>query len=212
MSHKRYVIMANGRGARWGSHLGIPKQLIEIDGETLLRRTVRQVSQFDPNAEVIISSSDERHDTEGATRYVPERNVIELDRFVEELITNDTCFLYGDTYYSDDAIRIITHSSSQSVDFFGDERSIVAVSCHDESLLRKHLNNVRQAFAEGKIENCIGWQVYQSFIGRLFDEFEIGDHFIHFDDQMTCGFNSPEDLRRFIDAMGPELAFTHRGA
>ncbi|GAA1410570.1 hypothetical protein AUR04nite_12610 [Glutamicibacter uratoxydans] len=205
MSHKRYVIMANGRGTRWGSHLGIPKQLIEIEGETLLRRIVRQVSQFDPTAEVVISSGDPRHETEGAVRYVPLRNEIELDRFVEELITNNTCFLYGDTYYSDEAIRIIVRAASQGVAFFGDERSIVGVSCHDESLFRHHLQNVRDAFAARQIENCIGWQVYQSFVGRLFDDIEIGDYFVRLDERMTCGFNSPEDLRKFIDVMGRDF-------
>lgn len=206
MSHKRYVIMANGRGTRWGSHLGIPKQLIEIEGETLLRRIVRQVSEFDPSAEVVISSSDPRHDTEGAIRYVPARNEIELDRFVEELITNNTCFMYGDTFYSDEAIQTIVRSAAQSVAFFGDERSIVGVSCHDESLFRKHLGNVRSAFIAGTIDNCIGWQVYQSFIGQLYQELVIGDYFVWLDEKMTCGFNSPEDLRQFIDSIGDQYS------
>ncbi len=206
MSHKRYIIMANGRGTRWGSHLGIPKQLIEIEGETLLRRIVRQVSEFDPTAEIVISSGDPRHETEGAVRYVPLRNEIELDRFVEELITNNTCFLYGDTYYSDQAIRVIVKSAAQGVAFFGDERSIVGVSCHDELVFRKHLSNVRNAFNEGLIDNCIGWQVYQSFVGQLFEDLRIGDYFVWLDEKMTCGFNSPEDLRLFMDSLGDETS------
>lgn len=201
MSHKRYVIMANGHGTRWGGHLGIPKQLIEIRGETLLRRIVRQVSSFDPCAEIIISSSDPRHDTHGAIRYAPVRSEIELDRFVEELITNNTCFLYGDTFYADEALEIIVQASSQGVAFFGDDLSIVGVSCHDERQFRFHLNKVREAYMSGKIDNCIGWQVYQSFVGQLFEQRVIGEHFVRLEERMTCGFNSPEDLLRFIDGM-----------
>lgn len=206
MSHKRYVIMANGHGTRWGGHLGIPKQLIEIHGETLLRRIVRQVSSLEPSAEIIISSSDPRHDTHGAIRYEPVRSEIELDRFVEELITNDTCFLYGDTFYADEALEIIVQGPSQDVAFFGDDRSIVGVSCHDEHQFRFHLNNVREAYMSGRIDNCIGWQVYQSFVGQLFEQLMIGENFVRLAEHLTCGFNSPEDLLRFVDGMDEERA------
>ena len=33
--------MADGEGKRWGNYLGIPKHLIEIDGEPIIKRTVR---------------------------------------------------------------------------------------------------------------------------------------------------------------------------
>lgn len=202
MSHARYVIMANGKGTRWGGHLGIPKQLIEIEGETLLRRIVRQVTSNDPTAEIVISSSDPRHDTDGALRYVPRTNEIELDRFVDELITENCCFLYGDTYYTDDAISLIVNSSSdKEVSFYGDQRSIVGVSCHDAKLFRHHLAKVRVAYEVGWIKNCIGWQVYQSFTGRLREELIIDEYFIWLHEDMTCGFNSPEDLRMFIDSV-----------
>ena len=31
----RFVIMADGKGSRWNNYMGIPKHLIEIDGESL---------------------------------------------------------------------------------------------------------------------------------------------------------------------------------
>ena len=37
----KYYILANGDGKRWGNYMGVPKQLLEIDGETILHRMVR---------------------------------------------------------------------------------------------------------------------------------------------------------------------------
>ncbi|MGN0073620.1 MAG: NTP transferase domain-containing protein, partial [Coriobacteriales bacterium] len=96
----RYVIMANGKGRRWGGYHGIPKQLISIEGETLLQRTTRLVHENDQDAEVIISSSNPLCVAEGATRHEPERGAREIDRFCYELIDDDVCFLYGDTFYT----------------------------------------------------------------------------------------------------------------
>lgn len=207
MSHNRYVIMANGKGSRWGGHLGIPKQLIEIEGETLLRRIVRQLSYSDPNAEVVVSSSDARHETIGASRHVPKQNEIELDRFVHELIADDTCFLYGDTFYTDEAISLIAGASDDPISFFGDERSIVGVSCRQAEIFIKHLAEVREGYEQGHLATCIGWQVYESYTGQLYSDRIVDKSFVWLS-KLTAGFNSPEDLRRFMDSMGDEVAYS----
>lgn len=208
MTHTRYVIMANGKGSRWGDHLGIPKQLIEIRGETLLARIARQVTQFDPEAEVIVSSSDPRHDTPGARRYAPLRSEIELDRFVEELLIDNTCFLYGDTFYTNVAIKQIVRSGPEPMTFFGDQRSIAGVSCKDAQLMLRHLQVVREYYLSGKLYSCIGWQVYQSYTGQLFRQLEIDPEYRDLSGEIA-GFNSPEDLRDFIDNMDQELEYTN---
>lgn len=190
--------MSNGKGNRWGDHQGIPKQLIEIGGETLLQRIVRQFRSVDPDAEIIISSSDPRHETEGARRYSPLVNEIELDRFVDELLIDDTCFLYGDTYYEDNAVKIIASSDDQALSFYGDERSIAGISCRNAAIMRSHISQVRRAFLSGRITTCIGWQVYQSYFDQLFEPLVVGEGLISVAGEIA-GFNSPDDLRDFID-------------
>lgn len=44
----KYIIMADGKGTRWGNYQDIPKHLIQIGGETLLGRTVRLLNEKDP--------------------------------------------------------------------------------------------------------------------------------------------------------------------
>lgn len=191
----KYIIMADGKGTRWQNYNDIPKHFIEINGETLLARTVRLLRQGDPECEVIITSHDPRYEVEGATRYEPENNHLEIDRFTEELIADDVCFLYGDTYYSEEAAETIIKTVADDILFFGNQRSIVAVKVADGELFRSHVDRVRQLFIEGKIEKCIGWQVYQSFIGLPFGEKKIESKYIILEDS-TEDFNSPEDYNR----------------
>ena len=38
----KILILADGEGKRWGNYKGVPKHLLEIDGERLIDRMIRQ--------------------------------------------------------------------------------------------------------------------------------------------------------------------------
>ena len=136
--------MADGKGTRWQNYNDIPKHLIEIGGETLLGRTVRLLRENDSKSEVIITSHDARYEIEGAVRYEPKNNNLEIDRFTEELIADDVCFLYGDTYYSEEAARTITETEAEDILFFGNTKAIVAIKVADGGLFKQHVDRVRR--------------------------------------------------------------------
>lgn len=184
--------MADGKGTRWKNYQNIPKHLIKIDGEILLERTVRQLNNQDKNAKVIITSHDKRYEFKGATRYEPLNNVLEIDRFTEELIEDNICFLYGDTYYTDETINNIINSKVDDILFFGNQKSIVAIKVKDSKLFKKHISNVKNLFLENKIQNCKGWQVYQSFQNLEFDKKQIKDKFVIVDND-TIDYNTPKE-------------------
>lgn len=187
-----YIIMADGKGTRWNNYGDIPKHFIKVEGETLLARTVRLLHEHDPGCRVTITSHDPRYEVEGAVRYEPKNNVLEIDRFTSELIADDVCFLYGDTYYSHEAMEAVTGTPAEDILFFGNHRSIVAVKVRDGQLFRRHVDRVRELYLAGQIEKCIGWQVYQSFMGLPFGEKTITDKYVLLADE-TRDFNSPED-------------------
>ena len=58
----KYIIMADGKGTRWGNYQDIPKHLIQIGGETLLGRTVRLLNEKDPGCEVVSDTSSKGQD------------------------------------------------------------------------------------------------------------------------------------------------------
>ena len=72
--------MADGKMSRWDNTCEVPKHLLPIGSEILLGRTVRQIRENDPAAEVIVTSHDPRYGNYGAVRYEPKNNVYEIDR------------------------------------------------------------------------------------------------------------------------------------
>lgn len=193
----RYVIMANGKGTRWGNYGGIPKHLISIDGETLLQRTTRLAHRFDPEAEVIISSSNEDYQAEGATRHAPECGDREIDRFCYELISDGVCFLYGDTFYTEETFERIVAEPVEDMLFFGTSKSIVAVRAAKGSVMRGHLDELIGKIESGELEDAKGWQLYHLSQGMPLEGREIAGNYVVLDDT-TTDFNKPDEYESFI--------------
>lgn len=198
----RFVIMADGKGTRWNNYMGVPKHLVEINGEPIIARTVRLLNEIsteenkEQEVEVIITSHDQRYEFEGSRRHEPENNHYEIDRFTEELVQDDMCFLYGDTYYEDDVLKKIVTAKTDSILFFGNEKSIVAVKIKDADEFRTHFNKVKDSFIKGEISKCKGWQLYQSFTGQNLNEKPvIGQSFITVGND-TTDINTPDEYER----------------
>lgn len=188
----KYIIMADGKGTRWNNFNNIPKHFIEINGEKIIFRTVRLLNEFDPYCSVTVTSHDPRYDIPGSSRYEPSSNILEIDRFTEELLEDNICFLYGDTYYSEEALRIIIITEANPLMFFGNSRSIIAVKIKDAAVFKKHFDRVKELFLSGKISRCVGWQIYESFTGGDLESKQINGSFVTIDDS-SRDFNSPDD-------------------
>ena len=194
----KYVIMADGKGSRWNNYMGLTKHNIRIGGETLLERTVRLLHEYDAAAEVIITSHNTQLHIDGAERYEPKNNVLEIDRFTAELIGDNMCFLYGDVLYSEDAIKtVIAHRGQAPLLFFGSEKSICAVLIGSGGLFRSLYLDVRTRFIDGEINECKGWQVYHLYAGLPLTGRGIGESFVLLD-SFTRDFNTPEDYLNYV--------------
>ena len=107
-----YIIMCGGQY----QDFEIPKQLTVINGERLVDRTIRLLRESGVE-QVYISSNDKRfEDCDAPTLHHPNSyKVIDgvqegywLDAFYPYLKPSDTvCFMFGDVYYTEDAIRTI---------------------------------------------------------------------------------------------------------
>lgn len=189
----KYVIMADGRGSRWNNYKGVPKHLALVCGEPIIGRTVRMLYELTEDDKIIITSHDTRYDFPPATRYEPMDNKLEIDRFTYELIENETCFLYGDTIYKEEALRKIVNSKPRDLLFFGNRKSIVAISIADAEMFRFYFEKVKSLFLDGKISECKGWQIYKLATGQEIDsQAELIEKFVLLDDG-TRDFNTPEE-------------------
>jgi hypothetical protein len=69
-SHPTLLIPCGGEGRRWQQYTGVPKPLITIDGETLVRRTARLFRELVPDVDVYLIGTDPRLAFQGI-RLVP---------------------------------------------------------------------------------------------------------------------------------------------
>lgn len=202
----KYVIMADGNMKRWAPGNENPKHLIKVEGESLLERIIRQLHEQDEEAEVIITSHDEAYEFRGARRHVPLENVIEIDRFTWELIGKGVIFLYGDTFYTDSAMKKIIDMEGEDIGFALTGNEIVAVKVFDEDVMRNNIHEVRRRFLSGEMKDCRGWQLLEVTTGRTKENCLEGvDPRILPVLDVTKGFNTLRDCEEFTEATALEL-------
>ena len=189
MAIKRFIIMADGKMTRWNNRL-VPKHLLPVHGEPILLRTVRLVQAYAPGAEVIITSHNPDYEAPGAVRYEPKSNSCEIDRFTWELIDDGVCFLYGDVYYTEQAIRRIVELPVKALGFAGNDTEIFAVVVGSGAYQKDCIRKLKE-----RDPACRGWQLYE--IAREDRRAEI----CRIEDE-TTGFNTEEEYRRFTERTG----------
>lgn len=102
-----YYILANGEGKRWGNYKGVPKHLIEIDGETLIDRTVRLLAKHRKKGEKIIICGPYEHPkaTTWLTKSPTKREAFQ--EIAEHAGKTPFAILYGDSYHTEAFIKDI---------------------------------------------------------------------------------------------------------
>lgn len=113
----RVLIICAGQGTRWEGYLGTEKHLVEIEGERLLDRTVRLLSeQGVGNVCVVTKEYDERYNVLGTSQEVvcvDYENNVDADKFLSSKHlwhkAGRTIVLYGDCYFTDQAMEVIVH-------------------------------------------------------------------------------------------------------
>ena len=101
-----YYILANGEGKRWKNYKGVPKHLIEIDGETLIDRTVRLIKKHSEDDVIIVGPYKNPDALNWLNKGQKKREVFE--EIGEQTTDQPFVILYGDCYYTEAIIKDIT--------------------------------------------------------------------------------------------------------
>lgn len=101
-----YYILANGEGKRWKNYKGVPKHLIEIDGETLINRTVRLIKKHTEDDVIIVGPYKHPDALNWLNKSRKKREVFE--EIAEQTTDQPFVILYGDCYYTEAIIKDIT--------------------------------------------------------------------------------------------------------
>ena len=117
----KYIAMCGGTYPGWKT----PKQLLEIDGEPIVARTIRLLRENGVE-DIAISSNDEVFEQFGVP-VLHHRNTFvgraynDYDGYWCEAFypTNDpACYIFGDVVFSPEAIKTIVETETDSIEFF----------------------------------------------------------------------------------------------
>lgn len=215
----RAIIICAGDATRWGNYLGTPKHLIEIEGERLLDRTVRLLRERDiEEVYIVVKEITKAYHVEGAAQYVADLNPdnVDADKFLSSrsLWNPDgrTIVLYGDCYFTDEAMDMITgYKPERWVLFCRPEASEITGTpygeCFAQSFYTKHhrkheakLHYIARLFKAGTISRCGGWEHYRAMTGRKgadVEKHEMSTHYVEVND-WTDDFDYPDDYENWL--------------
>ena len=204
--------MAAGEQTRWKAHGGVgSKHLLEVEGETLLARIVRQTAGQD----AIISGD---YPGLGVPNFTPTRDTSIVDGrlSVRELWSDHvrTVILLGDCFYTDEAMRkILDHAGPEPCLFARFRPSRLtgkpwaepfANSLRPEDLVRHEaaLRKAQAAKDAGRAPRAGLWEAYKLERGDRRSSFTYATrnlgHAVEIDD-WTEDFDGPEDYDRWIE-------------
>lgn len=220
-TRQRAIIIAAGEGTRWNNYLGVPKHFIEVDGEPIIERTVRLLLKYGVSDVQVVGPDDDRYRIDGSTLYVPELRQdcdqnCGADKFLSSkslwLEDGRTIALYGDCYFTDDAIEKITGYAHKDWLLFARARGSEITGCpwgecfaqsFFNDHIPEHLRTLERAVElhhDKQLRHPSGWQHYRAMIGlpvELWDGPYWGDRMVWIDD-FTDDFDSPEDHKTWM--------------
>lgn len=218
---KRVILLCAGHGERWGNYLGIPKHLVEVDGERLVDRTVRLVRERTIDATIFIISFDPRCEVAGTMRFEPghgPERFTDTDKFLSsaELWSDDspTIVLYGDVFFTEAAMETICSYDRDTFAFFGrprpsectghlwQEMFALAIPPGSREHLLRTMREVRDMLTAGDIRRGGGWECYRHACGLkpicIYEvKSDVADHFVEIDD-FTDDFDTSFDYEQWI--------------
>ena len=214
-AERKYYILANGEGTRWHNYKGVPKQLIEIEGETILHRMIRLLAEEGVKKENIIICGKFK-DELATTKLTKSKTKREVFEEIATLAKGPFAILYGDCYYTKECIHeIVTRPVKKFDEFF-----------------TTHPNpNTGCPWPEGYAHRCDDWEWWRDTMHEINTNPELiatpKDWFIHWwllgvkDERIntppvecfnpdhdiawldqTDDFDYPEDLAKFCAATG----------
>lgn len=203
------IILSDSRNAQ---PFETPRQLTKINGEPLVARTIRLLKENGIN-DIIITSHDKRFDNLGAERYEPKNNIYEpfketgywLNAFPLEILTEPTIYLFGDVYYSENAIKTILETPTDDILFFctyknQDPRYI---KHHDEPMaykvvnidkFKEHIQKVKDAKDKGLCcREPVTWELYRSINNQELNIHTMTKGYVAINDE-SCDIDSINDI------------------
>lgn len=202
------IIIAAGDATRWGNYLGCPKHLIKINNEPILNRTVRLFSNNNNNCIYVVGPDDDRYRIDGSKLFVPKKDDgnYGVDKFLNSSSlwnkNGRTIVVYGDVYFTDDAVKTILDYSEREWRLFCSFKKgeCFAQSFYDEHI-DKHNSSLLSIVEKCKngLEYTGGWTHYRVMAGSsILDGPAIDVGMAIAIEDITNDFDYPSDYDKFM--------------
>jgi len=218
----RALIIAAGDGTRWDDYLGLPKHLAPVDGEPIIHRSIRLLRENHVQ-DVRVVTRDERYLAHGATLEPPvgfEDAGGGIKKFLDSSHlwhpTERTLVVYGDVFFTENAMRTITSFAGSDWTLFcrfgcSSCTGCTHQECFAQSFLPEHheehmraLLAVAKWHALGLIKRAGGWEHYYTMCGlkiaglKRYRHEDPGCRRVVIDD-FTDDFDRPRDYQQFLE-------------
>lgn len=207
----KYIIMCGGE---YRSEM--PKHLIKIMGERIIERTVRLLRAYGVK-DIAISTNSYYFNGISAQMCVPilvhdndyiyghEERHCWLKAFYP--MTEPVCYIFGDVYFSEEAIRTIVQTETDSIEFFAsappfDDKYMktwaepFAFKANDPKLFFEKIEECHRYDLEGKFHReAVSWELWQVIKGTKLDEIVYTNYTVIND--YTCDIDDEVEARDF---------------
>ena len=220
----KYVLMCGGD---YKDRFTKPKQLLEVNGEVLVERTIRLLKENGID-DIAISTNNPMFDylefpkLKSKIEYIhdnPERHKKSMYSWLNAYypIKEPCCYIHGDVYFSEKAIKTIVNTEVKDTMFFctrdlqdGRKQGInskgrepLAYKVQNQQLFRQAINDLFKMIDEGKFKkDPISWNVYRQinhlpidFNGFGSDIFKSKGDYVFIDDY-TTDVDNMRDIER----------------
>lgn len=202
----KYIIMCGGEYKIFQT----PKHLSVINGERLVDRTIRLLKENGVK-DIYISSNNPIFDTCGVPRLEHTNTYVNngksntgywLDAFYK--VNEPVCYIWGDVYFTDNAIKTIVNYKTNKNIFFGTSDALnkyhnnwgepFAYIVNDYITFYKGIDDVKKLKDEGKcIREPVVWELYRYLHGLDINVQRITTDYVCIDDG-TMDVDSPKEL------------------
>ena len=217
----RVIIPCGGDGKRWNDYGNVPKALINIDGEPILKRTIRLCQRFTDDIWVVATDDRINDSLSDVNVSIDPGKVFKIPVGTDKVMctedlwlsNQDTVVLFGDTYFTQESINLMLEKNTEMpLIFFGRLRASeltrkkgapeiygLRIRPDGQELLRTKCENIRTLKTPGP-----GY-VFTKTDRMLTVLDSLGYEYFQEINDFTEDFDRPKDLLNWIRGRGGRL-------
>ena len=197
VKNMKYIICAGT------SEIDPPKQLLEVNGEIIIERTIRLLHENGID-DIKVSSSNPLSRKYGMIEYDSSGAWVNCFYPTDEPV----CYIFGDVYFSEEAIKTIVETKTKDIDFFASAPPFAegypkrhaepfAFKVVNTKWFRKSIDRVKQINAYGLFKrHPISWELWQIIKGTPINKIDYNNYTVIND--YTCDVDHESDITRWI--------------